>query len=201
MFARSNPRRRVPCAVGTAIASLVAASTAAAEVSSPQPGVTLAKTGSDALVVADLCAPGVSMRATTYGERNATPSAWAQLPSVKAEVAVNADFFDFPGWTYVNGRARGKGEDWPVDKMLKEKRGYWEYGPNHAGWQPATLVPPPAPAVTEIVGAHNVIIKNGKSQAPDFDGDSVILTSHRRTGIGVSADRRYVYLFINNTSL
>ena len=152
-------------------------------------------------MVADLCAAGVSVRATKYDERNATPSKWAQKPSVQAEVAVNADFFDFPGWTLVNGRARGAGEDWPADKMLFEKRGYWEFGPKRAGWQPATLEPPPAPAVTEIVGAHNVIIQGGKSQAPDFDGDAVILTSHRRTGIGVSADRRYVYLYVSNASL
>lgn len=182
-------------------AALLSTSARGADVTQPRPGLTLARTGSDALVVADLCAAGVSVRATSYDERKATPSQWAQKASVQAEAAVNADFFDFPGWTLVNGRARGAGVDWPADKMLFEKRGYWEFGPSRAGWQPATLDPPAAPVVTEIVGAHNVIIKDGKSQAPDFDGDSVILTAHRRTGIGVSADHRYLYLFVSNASL
>ena len=173
----------------------------AADVSTPQPGLTLAKTANDALIVADLCAAGVSVRATKYDERKATPTEWAKNPAVNAAAAVNADFFDFPGWTLVNGRARGAGADWPDGKMLFEKRGYWEFGPNRAGWQPADLVPPAAPVVTEIVGAHNVIIKGGTSQAPNFDGDSVILTAHRRTGIGLSKDRRHLYLFVSNASL
>lgn len=42
-------------------------------VSNPFPGVKLVRTGNSALAVVNLCAPGVSVRATRYGERKGTP--------------------------------------------------------------------------------------------------------------------------------
>ena len=53
---------------------LLAGRARAADVTTPHPGVVLARTGNDALVVADLCAGGVSVRATRYDERQATPT-------------------------------------------------------------------------------------------------------------------------------
>jgi hypothetical protein len=174
----------------------------AAEVTKPHPGLVLARTPGDALVVADLCAAGVSVRATRYDERQATPTQWAQKPSVGAEAAVNADFFDFPGWSLVNGRARGAGEDWPADKQLFETRLYWQFGPRLAQLITDASIPPaPAPAVTEIVGGHNLIIAAGKSLAPGFDGDGVLVGAYRRTAIGLSADRRFLYLFVSSAPL
>ena len=191
------------CAVlGTSLLAFSLSSAAhATDVSQPKPGLTLALGANDALVIADLCADGVSVRATRYDERKATPSEWAQKPSVQAEASINADFFDFPGWTLVNGRARGAGQDWPDNKMFFESRTYWQFGPNLAGLVDAAMAPAPAPAITEIVGGHNVIISGGKSHAPKFDGDGVILTSHRRTAVGLSADKRFLYLMVSNASL
>jgi Phosphodiester glycosidase/FG-GAP-like repeat/Putative metal-binding motif len=183
-----------------ALAGLLLASTAEAGVSSPHPGLTLVDHGSTALVVADLCAPGVSVRATKYGERDHTAASWAQL--VDAEVAINADFFDFPGWSYVVGRARGGGEDWPPGAQLKEVRSYWQFGLNFAGFEPNAAVPPAgAPWVTEIVGGHNILIQDGMGHGPFYDGDAVITTSHRRTAVGLSADRRHLYVFASDASL
>jgi len=81
-------------------------------------------------VVADLCSPGVSVRATEYSERKATPAGWAQKAGVDVEAAINADFFDFPGWTLVNGRG---GETARIGgwKAFFEVRSYWQFGP---GW-------------------------------------------------------------------
>ncbi len=166
--------------------------------SAPFPGVTLVDDGSRAMVVANLCTAGVSVRATRYAERKATPQQWAT--GVGAQVAVNADFFDFPGWTWVAERARGAGENWPAGSEHHENRAYWQFGPGVADLvQPGSSEP--AAGVTEIVGAHNLIIRDGKSLGPGFDGDSVIATSHRRTGVGLNGSRSKLYLFASNDSL
>ncbi|MBX7098912.1 MAG: phosphodiester glycosidase family protein [Myxococcaceae bacterium] len=183
--------------VSTAL-TLLAASTFA-QVTHPFPGVTLVQSGGSAMAVADLCADGVSMRATRYGERRGTPRTWATRADVNAQVAINADFFDFPGWTYVIGRARGAGESWPADKQLKELRSYWQFGPRLAELVTNAGVEP-KPGATEIVGGHNILILNGVSRAPNFDGDAVITTAHRRTAVGVSADKRFVYLYASNNN-
>ncbi|RYE85825.1 MAG: hypothetical protein EOO75_16505, partial [Myxococcales bacterium] len=112
------------------LAVALAPTAAHAAVSTPFPGVTLVNNGAQVMAVANLCADGVSVRATRYSERKATPQTWAGV--VGADVAINADFFDFPGWTMVVGRARGAGESWPADKQNKEDRSYWQFGPNLA---------------------------------------------------------------------
>lgn len=168
----------------------------------PFPGVTMVRDGGGTMIVADLCAAGVSVRATRYGERRATPGAWGARGDVGAAVAVNGDFYDFPSAASVSGRARGAGEDWPpgTQNVNPEVRSYWQFGPHLAGLvAPSTIAPLGPPAVTEIVGAHNVIIRGGRSLAPDFDGDGVLQSAHARTAIGLSADGRYLYLFATRT--
>jgi MYXO-CTERM domain-containing protein len=185
--------------VAFALASL-AATSAEADVSYPYPGLTLVTHPGTAMVIADLCASGVSVRATRYEERKQTPEGWGSGLGLQA--AVNADFFDFPAATYVRGRARGAGADWPpgtqnVELAQGEVRQYWQFGPRIAELvAPATNAP--NGAATEIVGAHNVIIQNGQSLAPNFDGDAVLFGSYRRTSIGLSADHAKLYLFSSN---
>ncbi len=177
---------------------------ARADLTTPHPGLKLVRQPGRAMIVADLCAAGVSVRATKYAERKATPQGWATPLGVKA--AVNADFFDFPGATHVNGRARGGGEDWPADRqfvefnVLNEVRHYFQFGPGSSELiSPSTQAP--SSAATEIVGAHNVIIRDGKSLAPGFDGDGVVLNAYRRTSIGLSKDRSKLYLFASDGAL
>ncbi|MBA3549983.1 MAG: phosphodiester glycosidase family protein, partial [Nannocystis sp.] len=166
----------------------------AGEVSKPFPGVTLVRrAGEAAMVVVDLCAPGVSVRATKYAERKATPAGWAQ--PLGLEVAQNADFFDYPGWTYVVGRARGGGQDWPANAQQKEGRPYWQFGAAQA-LGVANGATPPVAGITEIVGGHNVIISGGASTgpwAPANDGE-LLNTLHERSAVGISADGRKLYL-------
>jgi hypothetical protein len=181
-------------------AALLSASTASATVTHPFTGVTMVNHVDRVLVVADLCADGVSIRATKYAERQATPQQWAQKPGVDVDVAINADFFDFPGWTMVFGRARGGGQDWPAADQNKETRSFWQFGPAVAELvEPSTTAP--AAGVTEIVGGHNTLVRNGKSLGPGFDGDSVVTTSHRRTAIGIDAAHGHVYMFASDASL
>jgi hypothetical protein len=179
---------------------LTISSAASAAVSYPHPGLTLVTNPGTAMVIADLCAAGVAVRATKYEERKQTPQGWAT--SIGLQAAVNADFFDFPAATHVQGRARGAGADWPggtqnIELAQGEVRQYWQFGPQIAQMvEPATIAP--SGAATEIVGAHNLIIKNGKSLAPDFDGDGVLFGSYRRTSVGLSKDRAKLYLFSSN---
>lgn len=180
------------------VVSCLFAPPAWAGVSDPHPGIRLVSHGSTALVVADLCTAGVSVRATKYGERNHTAAGWAQM--VDAEVAINADFFDYPGWSYVVGRARGGGEDWPADAQLKEVRTYWQFGVNQAGLVPNAAIEPGF-LITDIVGGHNILIENGHGNGPLYDGDAVLQGAHRRTAVGISEDRRYLYLFVSNDAL
>ena len=191
--------RRSPSllALPLALCASTLTGSALAAVSTPFPGVTVVDDGNRVMAIADLCAPGVSVRATAYDERRGTPQEWATKAGVNADVAINADFFDFPGWTYVIGHARGNGKDWPGDKQNKEARVFWQFGPALADLASKD----PSAIATEIVGGHNVIIRDGHSTGPGFDGDAVILTSHRRTGIGLSGSRTKLYVFATDLSL
>ncbi len=174
--------------------------TARADVTTPFPGVTLVDHGDRALAIANLCSAGVSIRVTKYAEREATPEAWATRADVNAVIATNGDFFDFPGWTYVVGRAMGAGEEWPAADQNRENREYWQFGPKMADLiSPASTAP--AAGATNIIGGHNIIIRDGASLAPNFDGDAVILGTYRRTGIGLNASRTKVFSFASNTAL
>ncbi len=181
-------------------AAVLLPSLAFAGVSNPFPGVKLVESGGSAMIIANLCAPGIKVRATKYDERRGTPQTWAGRVGVQA--AINADFFDFPGWSLVNGRARGNGEDWPANKQYFESRSYWQFGLFNADLQQnAAVGPPPSPWATEIVGGHNILIRDGQSLGPSFDGDGVLTGGHRRTAIGLSKDRRTLFLFATNNSV
>ena len=61
------------------------------------------------VLVVDLCAAGVSVRATKTGERQRTVSAFGTL--VGAEAAINGDFFSYENYS-TNGPAMGGGAAW-----------------------------------------------------------------------------------------
>ncbi|MDB4998006.1 MAG: hypothetical protein JWM74_5438 [Myxococcaceae bacterium] len=174
-------------------ALVLSASTAHAQVSKPFPGMTLVEHGAQgSMIVLDLCAPGTSIKTTAYADRKATPEQWASPKGYEA--ATNADFFDFPGWTYVIGRARSAGQDWPATAQAKEGRPYWQFGPGVVEGLADGATAPKA-AATEIFGGHNVIISGGKTTgpwAPANDG-ALLNTLHARTAFGISADRRTVF--------
>ncbi|MSP61319.1 MAG: hypothetical protein EXR72_13435 [Myxococcales bacterium] len=174
---------------------------ARADVTSPFPGVTLVHhPGQSALAIIDLCAPGVAVRATRFDERKGTPQEFAQ--KLDLEVAINADFFEFPGWSFVVGRARGDNQEWPPKSQQLEVRPYWQFGAGFAAGV-ANGAEAPSPKAREIVGGHNVLVQNAKSTgpwAPQNDG-ALLNSTHRRTGVGLSADRRTLYLMAVNASI
>lgn len=178
-----------------------AASPALAAVSKPHPGLTLVTSGSRATLVIDLCAPGLAVRATKYAERKKTAAQWG--PQVGVKAAINADFFDFPAATLVNGRARGAGEDWPPGKQMKEPtRPYWQFAPNFAGIQ-LDGNQGPVPGASDIVGAHVALIDNGtpKWPFPSWYEGPLLNTQHRRTAIGMSKDQRTMVWTVVNSSV
>jgi hypothetical protein len=126
-FAMLRPRSRGRglrgAALGLAVASaaptgLVASPALAADTwTTPHPGMRhLYRTTGDPLrihaLVMDLCAPGVSVRATKPGEKGKRPSAFGDL--VNAEAAVNGDFYDLSSFI-PTGMAMGQGEVWGGD--------------------------------------------------------------------------------------
>lgn len=186
---------------GLVAAGVLAAGSARAAVSAPHPGMKLVEhAGQGAMAVIDMCGAGVSPRITKYAEREATPEQWASAHGVT--VASNGDFFDFPGWTYVIGRAKGAGEDWPAGAQQKEPRPYWQFGPGFVDGIPNGATAPAA-GVTDIVGGHNVIISAGKTTGPwSTANDGALLnTVHTRTALGISDDKRTMYLLVTSDAL
>jgi len=170
---------------------------ALALVTAVHPGMTLVQDATSAMIVADLCAPGVSVRATRYNERQATPQQWGQ--SVGVQAAINADFFDFPGWSWVLVRARGAGEEWPAyAEMLAQPSSYWQFGDRVAGIQTNSLITPGAD-ITDVVGAYDPII--GFGGAVDQAGNPFMQEFHRRSAIGLSWDSATLYLYASNAAI
>ncbi len=166
---------------------------ASAAVTTPFPGVQLVRSGNKAMIVADLCAAGVSVRATKYAERKATPQTWGAARGLQA--AINADFFNFPAATLVLGRARGGGEDWPAGTQLTEPHAYFEFGPGFSNWvNPATTTP--TPGATEIIGSHNPLIIAGAAFEEGALGDN-----HPRSAVGLNFARTRLYLFASKDSI
>lgn len=178
-------------------------STAFADVSDPLPGVRLVRRGGNqSLAIADLCTPGIAVRATRHAERTKTAPQWAAVSGV--QVAINADFFD--GSYRVWGRARGASEDWPSGTHFRqaesgEFRGYFMFGPGKVALETNSQVAPPgAPDVSEIIGGHITLVHEGKSQAPF--GDIITKGNRRqRTAVGYSQDRRKLYLFTSQKNI
>lgn len=196
-LAVSMQHRFAAALTSSTLALALSATPTLAEVTQPHTGMKLARQGGRALLVVDLCAPGVGIRATKYGERKKLAQTWGT--EVGAQAAVNADFFDFPEATRVIGRARGGGEDWPADKQNSENRQYWQFGPREASLVVDNTIPPPAPsAVTEIVGGHNLIVNGGVSAVYE---KPLLNNAYRRTAFGLAQDRRTLFLFTSNDLL
>ena len=186
------------------LAALVCAAVpriAAAQIAVTHPftGVALARGNGTALAVVDLCANGVAVRATARSEAGALASTWAQR--IGAQVAINADFFTLGPTVPVDGRARGNNMDWPAGDQFAqasrtEWRQYWQFGLGMAELVTDSSIAP-SPGAAEIVGGHNVIIDRGA--ITDAGGKPLLLNAYRHTAIGLSADRRTLFLFAVNS--
>ncbi len=180
-----------------AMLSFVVPAQAADTWTTPHPGMRhLYRTVSDpnrihALVV-DMCAAGVSMRATASTERKRTVSSFGNL--VGAEAAVNGDFFSYTGYGTV-GLSIGNGVRW-TDTSDGAGEGFAAFGPGKAYLSfPDEVVSNPAPWMEEVVSGRPTIVKDGAA-IHSYDCSGHYCQRHPRTAFGFSQNRRTLYLLV-----
>jgi MYXO-CTERM domain-containing protein len=142
-------------------------------------------------VEVDLCAAGVSIRATKSAERRRTPSSFGE--AVGAHVVVNGDFFSYADYSTI-GLAIGDGERWS-GSMDGPGSGFVAFGPGRAVVQPLRddVASPPA-WMKDVVSGKPQIVTDGQVIA---DGSSEFcLTRHPRTAAGLSRDGKKLILAV-----
>jgi MYXO-CTERM domain-containing protein len=182
-------------AVVVAVLLLFAAPASAADSwSDPHPGIrrlhrVTASQNINALVV-DLCAAGISARATAHGERGKRVSTFAT--SIGAQAAVNGDFFS-TGFS-TDGLAMSGGALWPGEADHSYV-GPIAFGDRKVGLVPHEVVAGAEPWMREIVSGHPTLLVGGVPR--DNSGDTGLCTArHPRTAVGLSADKTKLYMVV-----
>ena len=162
----------------------------------PHPGVRhLYRTASGPLrihaLVVDLCQPGVSLRATAASERQRTPSSFGAL--VGAEAVINGDFFSY-GTYFPIGLAKGNGAAW-AGTGDSAWQALVAFGPHRAAFSADSEVFSAATAHTEIVSGYAQIVRAGTA-ITSYDCSGHFCARHPRTAVGLSEDRRTLYLMV-----
>ena len=136
------------------------------------------------VLLIDLCAAGVSLRATASSERKRTVSSFGKL--VGAQAAINGDFFSYS--TYgTDGLAMSGGAAWPGGAdhgyVAPVAIGAGKIEIDHhnnttavQGW------------MKEIVSGHPTLLDDGTLVGNP--GDSLCTVQHPRTAIGITQDHR-----------
>lgn len=139
----------------------------------------------------DLCASGVSARATRSNERQRTVSSFAGL--VGAEAAVNGDFFSFATYA-TSGLAIGAGEPW-ADTSDGNGSGFIVFGNDRAELElPGTTVAAAPAWMNELVSGRRRLVDEGIPMGAD--GSELCDNRHPRTAAGLSKDGRTLYLVV-----
>ena len=140
------------------------------------------------LLKVDLCAPGVSVRATGGDERGRTVSSFGDLTGVDA--AVNGDFFGSGFSTdglAVHGGAQWSGADHTYVAPLA-------FGARRAEMRPHEDQTGLEPWMMEVVSGHPTVLWDG--QRRDNNGDPLCSNRNPRTAVGLSADRRTLFVAV-----
>jgi MYXO-CTERM domain-containing protein len=165
--------------------------------STPYPGVRhLYRTTSDPLrihaLVVDLCAPGVSLRATSSSERKRTVSSFGTL--VGAEAAINGDFFSYSSYA-TTGLSIGNGDRW-TDTQDSSWSVMAAFGPQMAAFSPASeVVSSPPSWMNDVVSGHPEIVRDGAA-ITSYDCSGHFCQRHPRTAAGFSRNRRTLTLVV-----
>ena len=159
--------------------------------SDPYPGVRRLKrttaTQNINVLVVDLCAPGVSVRATKTGERKRTPSSFGEL--VGAQAAINGDFFSFETYS-TGGPAMSGGVAWGgADGTYVSPV---QFGPGRVALPGHGSTAGVGPWAREVVSGHPSLIVGGMLR--DNDGDPLCTARHPRTALGF--DKAHTKLFV-----
>lgn len=158
--------------------------------SDPAPGIRLLRrTTSDpnriSAIEVDLCARGVSLRATGVDERQRTVSSFGGL--VDAQAAINGDFFSYEDY-YPSGLAIGAGSLWNADTSSES---FVAFGRDHAGIGGSD----PAAWVAQAVGGRPVLVEGGAAGS-GFTDPSHCSSLNPRTAVGLSEDRQTLWLAV-----
>ncbi len=190
--------RRLPPSL--LLAALLAAGTLAPSIaqaadswSDPFPGVrrlhrVTASQNINVLVV-DLCARGVSVRATASGERQRTVSSFAG--AVGAQAAINGDFFSFSDYA-TNGPAMGNGGGWGG-----ADHGYVapvQFGRHHVALPFHGDQGGVSAWAEQVISGHPTLLEGG--QVRGNDGDGLCTARHPRSMLGLSGDGNTLYLAV-----
>lgn len=140
---------------------------------------------------ADLCAAGVSLRATTEAERARTTGSFVSL--VGATAAINGDFFSYADHRPI-GLAIGAGAPWSRDT---DRFGAFLFGADRVALPPQSdvLDPPPAWALG-AVGGYPVLVEGGSVVSAPVAAPSHCTERHPRSGLALSADGRTLWLVV-----
>jgi hypothetical protein len=183
------------CSVFLAVLALAAPAARAVDTwSFPHPGVALLErtTATPWRIFAlrvDLCARGVSVRATAQSEKRRTPSSFLGL--VGAQAVVNGDFFD--GAYDPIGLAAGDGSAWHGDNGTL---GFVAFGPDRSLLSPPTDVVAAEPWMREAVGGFPVLVENGAALSTFSPAPDHCPNRHPRTAVGFSRDRRTLWMVV-----
>jgi len=137
----------------------------------------------------NLCARGVSMRATTSGEKWRTTSSFGNL--ISAEAAVNGDFFSYD--THLpTDQAIGNGAPWHDDTTAG---GTIAFGVSRALLDlPGRLLEPPPAWMRNAVGGRPTLVKDGA--VPSSFNRTDCSVRHPRTAVGMARDRQTLILAV-----
>ena len=135
----------------------------------------------------DLCAPGVSMRATTDSEKWQATSSFGS--HVGADVAINGDFYTWDPSLDALGLAMGSGDHWSGDT---QNWGFVAFGAENVEISPPGVhVPDPPGWMEDAVGGNIMVLTDGVTTN---DQGSFCTTRHPRTVVGLSQDESTFYM-------
>ncbi|TNF32075.1 MAG: hypothetical protein EP329_11250, partial [Deltaproteobacteria bacterium] len=197
MRARLLSLSRTLLAFGAVALTLPSSPSHAADTwTNPHPGIKrLYRTASGPLrihaLVVDLCAPGVSVRATAPTEKQRTPSSFGAL--VGAQAVVNGDFFNYDGYWPI-GLSKGAGTHW-TGTGDSTWQALVAFGPYRAAFSDEAEVFSASTAHTDIVSGFAQIVRDGTAIST-YDCSGHFCARHPRTAVGMSEDRHTLYLMV-----
>jgi len=136
----------------------------------------------------DLCADGVSVRATGSGERGKRTSSFGA--SVGAQLAINGDYFDLNGTYRTDGLSMHDGQAWP-DTHDHAEVAQFVFGPEQVHAYPHWDVVTPGYWWKEAVSGHWTLLHDGVYR--DNSGD---VGTHPRSALGLTKDKRTLILAV-----
>ncbi|AWV89074.1 phosphodiester glycosidase family protein [Bradymonas sediminis] len=165
--------------------------------SSPHPGMRkLYRTASGpnrihALEV-DLCKAGVGVRTTKSNERQRTPSSFGSL--VGAEAVINGDFFNYSGYS-TSGLAIGEGQHWSGSSDGAANT-YVAFGKNRVEFSGSNESRGAESWMRSVTSGLGVLVEDGQSITTNPSRPSHCSQRHPRTAMGISADKRTLYMAV-----